>query len=140
MLERAPRGEDEAEVVAEACVWPVERLQSRGAGRRYDVRKRVVGASGADRQHRHSERGSEVGRAEDERLEPGARGGDPFGLDEPARSLDLGLDACAVREQLGRGGHVLRGLDLGEYDHVGMRPGRSVEVVLPPRRRTSVDA
>ena len=49
------------------------------------------------------------------------RGGDPLGLDEAARRLDLRLQASAGRKQLGRGGHVLRGLDLREYDDVGTR-------------------
>ena len=48
-----------------------------------------------------------------------AGGGDPFRLDEPARGLDLRLEADALRQQLGRRGHVLRRLDLGEYDDVG---------------------
>ncbi len=69
VLERAPRREDEAEVVAEPGVRPVERLQARGAGGRDHARERVVGGAGADRQHRHAERGGEIGRPEDERLE-----------------------------------------------------------------------
>ena len=140
VLERAARGEDEAEVVAEPGVRPVEHLEARGAGGRDHACEGVVGGSGADRQHRHAERGSEIRRAEDERFEPVSGGGDPLGLDEAARRLDLGLEADPVREQLGRGGHVLRGLDLGEYDDVGTRLRRRTEVVLPPRRRPSVDA
>src|SRR5205823_10925878 len=42
--------------------------------------------------------------------------------------------------QLGGGGHVLGGLDLWEYDHVGPRLRCRPQVVLPPRSRAPVDA
>src|SRR4051794_5795564 len=140
LLERAPRGQDKAEVVAEPRVRPVEHLQARTTGCRHHACEGVVGGAGADRQHRHAERGSEIARPEDERLEPVARGGDPLGLDEPASRLDLRLETDPVRERLGCGEHVLGGLDLREYDHVGTRLRRRPQVVLPPRRRASVDA
>ena len=113
---------------------PVERLQARGAGGRDHASEGVVGGAGADRQHRHAERGSEIRRTEDERLEPVSCGGNPVGLDEPACRLDLGLETDPIRKQLGRGGHVLGRLDLGEYHHVGTRVRRRAQIVLPPRR------
>ena len=140
MLERAPRREDEPEVVVETPVRAVHRLQPERSRGRDDASEGVLRAAGSDRQDGDTERSGHVGRAEDERLEPVAGGGDPLGLDEPARRLDLSLEADSVRQQLGRSGHVLGGLDLGEYDHVGARLCGRAQVVLPPRRRARVDA
>ena len=137
VLQRASRGEDEPEVVAESRVRPVEHLQARRARRRDHARERVVGGACTDRQHRHAERGGEIGRAEDERLEPVPGSGDPLGLDEPARRLDLGFEPDSGREQLGRSGHVLGGLDLGEYDHVGASSPRR-HAGRPPTTASSV--
>ncbi len=140
MLESAPRGEDESEVVAEARVRPVEHLQAGGAGRGNHPCEGIVGSACADRQHGDAERGSEIGRPEDECFEAAAGAGDPLGFDEPACRLDLRLESDPGRKQFGRGGHVLGRLDLGEYDHVRVRLRRGAQVVLPPRCRTSVDA
>ena len=52
----------------------------------------VLGDVDAAGEHRHLDAGGEVGRAEDDRLEPGRGGADLVHVDQPARRLDLRLD------------------------------------------------
>ena len=77
----------------------------------------------ADRQLGHAERRGEIARAEHERLEPG-RCGDPLALDEPARGLDLRLRRDGqIRE-------LVRGLDLGQNNDVGLHSADQREIVI----------
>ena len=90
----------EAVGVADVEVGPVDDLQAVGPPGHQDLREDVVevvagvvGDLHAAGEHGHLHRGGEVGRAEDDRLEPGRRGADLLDVDEAAGRLDLRLDA-----------------------------------------------
>ena len=61
-----------------------------------EVVARVLGDLHPTGEHRHLGRGREVGRAEDDRLDPRRRRADLLDVDEAARGLDLRLDADAA--------------------------------------------
>src|SRR5256885_15089329 len=103
------------------------------------ARKRARARTGADREHRHAERRREVSRPEDERLERAGRRCDPPHLDEPARRLDLHLEANALREKIREGSDVGGGIHLRHDDDVSLRRERRLEIVPPPLCRESVD-
>ena len=103
-------------------------------------------------EHGHLHRRREVGRAEDDRLQPGRGGADRLDVDQAEGGLDLRLDPDVADRQPGRlldlgqqevHGHHLRGaLDLGQHDLV--QPGTGAaddghDVVGGPLGRPVVD-
>ena len=89
---------------------------------------RVVGDVDPAREHRHLDAGREVGRSEDDRLEPRRGAADLVHVDQATRRLDLRLDPhVADREarllldlgqQQVQRNHLGRRLDLGQHDLV----------------------
>jgi hypothetical protein len=106
----------------------------------------------ADGQRPHVDRRHEVGRAEDDGLQPGRGGGDGVHIDQSLRRLDLRLDPDPTERQAqGRlqlpqrqvePGHVVGRLHLGQHHAVQVGPGALHHVdhiAVRPRRGRVVD-
>jgi hypothetical protein len=112
----------------------------------------VVRVQGAHHQRAHADRGHEVGRAEDDRLDARAGGGDVVDVDEPLRGLDLRLDAdpadlepgglLDLGQQQVQRAHLTGVGDLRQHDAVQVGAGALDDldhVAVGPLRRPVVD-
>jgi hypothetical protein len=159
--ERGDAGSGRAQPVGvgDPGVRAVDRLQAVGLGRDQDAHQRVVvrvelvpcGAA-AHGERAHPDRRHEVGRAEDQRDQPGRGGRDRLHRGQPGRVLDLRLDPGTSRrkprrlldlaEQHVQPDHGGRRADLGQHQRVN-RAGSALDhrdhVLVGPRGGRPVD-